>query len=65
MSWRSHGKNNQELVDKLEENGLITSQEVKYAMLKILYQLDLIIMKSHSRFESNQCSDIVSISISI
>ena len=35
MSWRSHGKNNQELVDKLEENGLITSQEVKYAMLRV------------------------------
>ena len=35
MSWRSHGKNNQELVDKLEENVLITSQEVKYAMLRV------------------------------
>ena len=35
MSWRSHGRNNEDLVIKLEENGLIKTQTVKRAMLGV------------------------------
>lgn len=35
MAWRSHGSSNDELVDKLAENGLIEDDRVKEAMKKV------------------------------
>jgi Protein-L-isoaspartate(D-aspartate) O-methyltransferase (PCMT) len=34
MAWRSHGKNNAELIDQLHENGVIASQEIMTVMKK-------------------------------
>ena len=35
MAWRSHGATNKELVEKLASNGLIKSDRVKQAMLRV------------------------------
>lgn len=35
MAWRSHGKNNAELVENLKRNGIIKSARVEDAMLKV------------------------------
>lgn len=35
MAWRSHGTDNTSLVDKLQENGIVKSQEVRTAMLAV------------------------------
>lgn len=35
MSWRSHGKDNEDLVHQLKKNGLIQSHEVEKAMLAV------------------------------
>jgi len=35
MAWRSHGTDNASLVDKLQENGIVKSQEVRAAMLAV------------------------------
>lgn len=35
MAWRSHGEDNVSLVGQLERNGLVKSEEVKTAMLKV------------------------------
>lgn len=35
MSWRSHGKDNEDLVRQLKKNGLIQSFEVERAMLAV------------------------------
>lgn len=36
MAWRSHGTNNDSLVNNLKKNGLIESDRVKEAMMKVL-----------------------------
>jgi hypothetical protein len=35
MAWRSHGNTNDELVEQLWRNGLITDERVKEAFLKV------------------------------
>ena len=35
MAWRSHGNSNQDLVEKLAKNGIIESEVVKNAMLRV------------------------------
>jgi hypothetical protein len=36
MAWRSSGETNEELINNLKKNGLIETERVKEAMIKVL-----------------------------